>query len=126
MPLQRSFHYTSPQRPDGRPLRLRGREETWYWDDSSKEIVRKFPDTAEYRRVGLAGKFDGTDPIVETDSGVYGPRAGYRELIAQSPRMARLLLRLLTQHFDENDDTRIGSVDRTEIESVLYEAGVHR
>lgn len=69
-------------------------EETWFWDDARCEIVRKYPDDEEHRRVGLAGAFDSTDPVVETDSGIYGPREGYRELIAAAPEMARLLLEL--------------------------------
>lgn len=65
-------------------------EQTWIWDDDSREILR----------LKTNGAPDVCDPVVETDSGVYGPRVGERELIAAAPEMARLIFDVIGDGHD--------------------------
>ena len=67
-------------------------DETWHWNASRSQIETQFPDSKEYRRVGLVGKTDRV--IVETDGGIYPPHGSEIPLICQAPAMARLLLSL--------------------------------
>jgi hypothetical protein len=92
--------------------------ETWFWNEDGSEVCRAYPDTPDMRRVGLAGKLETTDPIVETDSGCYGPHGKYRLLIAAAPEMARLLLKHLGL------GSSLGIDEQREVEAVLRKAGV--
>lgn len=91
--------------------------ETWVWDDEQKQIVALTPSAdpdADQGRV-----------VVETDSGVYPPRPGERELIAQAPMMARVLVDLARMLEDPAGMT-ITSIDeaRMMIATTLYAAGL--
>lgn len=66
---------------------MKPHEETWVWDENWSEVVAN-PDDPSLRRT-----------VVETDSGVYPPRAGEgRELIVCAPEMARMILRLCREY----------------------------
>lgn len=65
---------------------MKPHEEEWRWDDDRKAIVTGVRD--------IDADADGWRVIVETDSGCYPPYGAERQLIAQAPAMARMLLAL--------------------------------
>ncbi len=102
--------------------KLKPHEETWYWHEAEKVIATGTRDDDADERGEETWRI-----IVETDSGYYPPRKGERELIAQAPMMARVLLELAEMLADPAGMT-VTSIDeaRAMIATTLIAAGVQK